>query len=132
MKEWRDTNYYVTEDGIVWRYFPKWERDYLVTGRNGKPYIQKKRIPERWSLRKTQYNRNNGRPCVTLSTNGKTKNIDIHRMVAEIYCPGYFEGAHVDHIDCNVINNHYTNLQWCTPEYNLKKRDNQDYPLFKL
>ena len=39
----------------------------------------------------------------------------IHRLVAEIYVPGYFEGAHVDHIDCNILNNHYTmcNVSWC-------------------
>lgn len=30
----------------------------------------------------------------------------------------YFEGAHIDHIDTNPMNNHPSNLRWVTPKEN--------------
>lgn len=45
----------------------------------------------------------------------------IHRLVAEHFVDGYFEGAVVNHIDGNNRNNHYTNLEWCTQKHNIHK-----------
>ncbi len=44
----------------------------------------------------------------------------IHRLVAEAFVPGYFEGAEVHHIDFNKENNHYTNLMWVSHQQNMK------------
>ena len=122
MKQFRNTDYYVTENGEVWRHFPKVEKYYA---NRSQPYITE----EKWKQRKTHTNR--GYETITIRVDGKRMNFKVHRMVAELYVPGYFEGAHVDHIDCNVKNNHYSNLQWCTKEYNQLKHDNPDYPLFR-
>jgi hypothetical protein len=40
------------------------------------------------------------------------KKFYVHRLVAELFCDGWFEGALVDHTDRDKHNNTYTNLRW--------------------
>lgn len=47
----------------------------------------------------------------------------VHRLVASLFCDGYYEGAVVDHIDRNKENNHYTNLRWVSPSENQQNSD---------
>jgi len=54
-----------------------------------------------------------------LINNTTTKRIAAHRLVAQNYVPGYFEGAVVNHIDGDKYNNHYTNLEWVTQKENV-------------
>lgn len=45
----------------------------------------------------------------------------IHRLVAKYFCDGYSETKNqVNHIDRNVFNNHYKNLEWTSASENLK------------
>ena len=133
MKQFRDTNYYVTEDGKIFRYFPEYYYEYYTNhyGANGivKKSLQKRRRPEKWKELGYRDNGHGYLKCA-ISVNNKMTHKRVHQMVAECYVKGYFEGAEVDHIDCNKQNNHYTNLQWCTPEYNRVKGNNPTYPLF--
>jgi len=127
MKQFRGSRYYVTEEGEIFKYIPKYE--YF---RNGKLHDSK---PERWYKMKPSLNNkgymNLNLQCPSILTdNKKSFNIEQHRMVAELYVDGWFEGAEVDHIDCNKQNNHPSNLQWCTKEYNVLKGNNPTYPLF--
>lgn len=48
----------------------------------------------------------------------KNKVFPIHRLVALHFVDGYFDGAVVNHKDENKQNNIWTNLEWCTKEYN--------------
>src|SRR5699024_137950 len=43
----------------------------------------------------------------------------VHRLVAKAFVPGYFEGAHVNHIDNDPTNNKAGNLEWCTHQENI-------------
>lgn len=45
----------------------------------------------------------------------------IHRLVAEHFVQGYFDGAVVNHIDGNNRNNDASNLEWVTQKDNIHK-----------
>lgn len=57
---------------------------------------------------------------VVLKHEGTKKNFMVHRLVAKAFVPGYFEGADVNHKDCNRQNNQADNLEWMTRSDNLK------------
>ena len=60
---------------------------------------------------------------IRLSKNGKEKSFQVHRLVAHMFVDGYFDGAEVDHINTNPIDNHSENLRWVT------RKENQNNPL---
>ena len=129
MRQYRETDYWIGRGGEVSRYYP--DRLVKSSSYKGKQYYR--RLPEKWKLVKPFTQNKHGYYTISstgLSSSSLTKTRYLHRLVAEIYVPGYFEGAHVDHIDCNKFNNHYTNLQWCTSEYNSTKGDNTTFPLY--
>lgn len=49
------------------------------------------------------------------------KTYSVHRLLAEAWLPGYFEGAVVDHINNDSSDNRLENLQWLTFGDNLRK-----------
>ena len=46
----------------------------------------------------------------------------VHRLVAAAFVRGRFDGAHVDHLDCNKLNNRAENLEWVTTSENTKRQ----------
>ena len=62
-----------------------------------------------------------GYEYVNLSKNGKRKNFTVHRLVAHMFLSNDnpIEKIEVNHIDENKENNHISNLEWCTREYNM-------------
>jgi len=66
--------------------------------------------------------KSNGYYKVTLSVNGKSKPIEVHRLVAETFKPNETnQKLVVDHIDSNKLNNDESNLQWITSSANTTK-----------
>lgn len=58
-----------------------------------------------------------GRGYFYVHINNKTKL--VHRLVADAFCEGKSEvNKTVNHIDGNKINNHFSNLEWCSYRYN--------------
>lgn len=69
---------------------------------------------------------------VTLSINGggylqksiycrevsKLMNLRVHRLVAESFIPNPANLECVNHIDGDKMNNHVSNLEWCTKSHN--------------
>lgn len=111
--EWRyikgtDNNFKVYEDGTI-------ERLYFETidslGRVLKK--QPKIIKPNSNSGKMEYKR------VNLTS---YKRDYVHRIVAENFLetPENFKELYVNHIDGNKNNNHYTNLEWCTPTENME------------
>lgn len=49
---------------------------------------------------------------------GVMRKVPVHRLVALAYIPKQEGRDIVNHIDGNKQNNHYSNLEWCTPREN--------------
>lgn len=61
------------------------------------------------------YPNENGYMKVNLyDSNGKCKKKYVHRLVAEAFISNPENKPNVNHIDCDVKNNHVSNLVWCT------------------
>lgn len=89
--------------------------------RNGVPtrYLKKGQIVKTFAGR-------NGYIGVVLKFERNQKNFMVHRLVAKAFVPGYFDGADVNHKDCNRQNNRADNLEWMTRRDNLMYADAMD------
>lgn len=94
MKKFRDTQYFITEDGKLIR--------------NNKVLS--------FSIS------NKGYKTVDTYVNGIRKKYNLHRMVAELYVDNPNDYCCVNHIDGNKLNNHYTNLEWVTWRENMNHK----------
>lgn len=95
-EEWREiagTNgdYYVSNYGRV--------KSYRVNKEEGK------------LLRLSQVK---GFAVITMKINDKTSTQLVHKLVATAFVPKGADCTHVIHLDWNIKNNHFTNLQWVT------------------
>lgn len=97
MMQFRDTQYYVYEDGRIYN---------STTKRWITPYkkLFSKNSVERLSL--------------SLYINGRRKNLLYHRVIAEVYIPNPTNLPQINHIDGNPSNNNISNLEWCTAKHN--------------
>lgn len=101
--EWTDGAYSVSDTGLI-RSNERFSIDKIVKERILKPCLI-----------------NSGYYTVHLKVKGKRYSRLIHRLVAETFLDGYFEGATVDHKDCNKLNNNVENLEWVTKSENIKR-----------
>lgn len=60
-----------------------------------------------------------GYKTVSLTKDGKTKNLFVHRLVAEAFIPNVDNLPMVNHKDEDKTNNFVENLEWCTNDYNI-------------
>lgn len=66
-------------------------------------------------------NSSTGYKVTVLSKSGKTKTINVHRLVAEAFIPNPNNLPCINHKDGNKINNCFDNLEWCTYSHNNKE-----------
>lgn len=92
MKQFRDTQYYITEKGEVLRNNKKLKPSICSAGYFG----------------------------VQISQNGKVKRFMIHRLVGECFLDNPDNLPEINHKDGNKLNNEYSNLEWVTKSQNKK------------
>lgn len=65
-----------------------------------------------------QWTTTRGYKSVSLTKDGKEKNVFVHRIVAEAFVPNSEGYPFVNHKDEDKTNNLPENLEWCTAKYN--------------
>ena len=60
-----------------------------------------------------------GYKTVSLTKDGKTKTLFVHRIVADAFIPNVDNLPMVNHKDEDKTNNFVENLEWCTNDYNI-------------
>lgn len=56
---------------------------------------------------------------VGISKNGMRHRLYVHKLVAKTFLPNTEMLEEVNHIDHNKLNNHFSNLEWCTRKENI-------------
>ena len=70
---------------------------------------------------KAQTPNTDGYMQVSFNKEGKNLKHRVHKLVADAFVDGYFEGAVVDHKDGDVTNNNSQNLEWVTQTENVRR-----------
>ena len=65
----------------------------------------------------------NGYMNVELRMNIKKRRTSVHRLVAEAFIDNPLNLPQINHKDENKANNHVSNLEWCTAQYNIRYKD---------
>lgn len=66
-----------------------------------------------------QHMHSKGYKIVCLTKDGKSKNVYVHRLVAEAFIENQNGFPFINHKDEDKTNNFADNLEWCTNEYNV-------------
>ena len=90
MKQFRDTDYYITKDGNVYR-----------NNKRLKPLTQGRKYP-----------------YVSLYLNKIQFKFSIHRLVGEVYLPNPDNKKQINHINGNKTDNRLENLEWVNQSEN--------------
>lgn len=64
-----------------------------------------------------------GYMLVHFGVNGEGVNRKVHRIIASCFLSNTDSLPEVNHIDCKPANNMPSNLEWCSPEYNIAYRE---------
>ncbi len=99
----------------IWKDIPNYENLYQISN-----------LGRVRSLHNRYKNKQYLKPCanskgyllVSLCKNHIQKAFNIHRLVAEAFIPNPNNYPCINHIDENKENNIFTNLEWCTYQYN--------------
>lgn len=80
--------------------------------------IKSKRRPTKERILKTYMNKNGYSIVGLLDAEGNQHNVQVHRLVADAFCPNPDKKPFVDHINCEKEDNRAVNLRWVTAKEN--------------
>lgn len=101
----------------VWKDIPGYEKIYQVSNLGRVKSLNYRRTKKEKLLQFAEYRNNYF--FVDLSKNGVTKQIMVHRLVAQAFVPNPKNKTQVNHIDGDKHNNRVENLEWTTARENM-------------
>lgn len=107
----------------IWKDIPGYEGKYKISNFGNVLTFFK----EEWK-RKATFVTNIGYVYVSLEYKNKKRKCGVHKLVAESFVDGWFEGAEVNHKDLNKLNNRWDNLEWVTHSENSKHQYKMHHP----
>lgn len=99
-----------------WKYIDGYDNLYMISNHGRVLSFKNKKYP--FGKLISPYLNHRGYLVVTLKHNNHQKHHKIHRLVAIYFIENPDNLPQVNHIDANPLNNHYSNLEWCTQRYN--------------
>lgn len=100
---------------MEWRYISGYENRYAVSSCGEIKNVRTGKV-----LKQTTSSGYYGVVVKPDGRTGKPVRFRTHRVVAEAFVFGRFEGAVVNHIDGDKSNNHQSNLEWCSQAQNMR------------
>lgn len=70
-------------------------------------------------IMKPHINQDGYQRVILRTVNGEKYNFSIHRLVANAFIPNPKQLPIINHIDENKVNNHVSNLEWCSQKHNV-------------
>lgn len=97
--------------------------------RLGEVFRKENTIRDRWNPRTRQKPRLTDNAYIRVNVmpdgGGVCKLVNLHRLLALTFIPGYFEGATVNHRDKDKLNNSLDNLEWISMVENINHGHNK-------
>lgn len=104
----------------IWKDIKGYEGLYQVSNLGNIRSLKfKNNIIEKERIRVLRQQLRNGYLTINLTKNGKRKNYQIHRLVAQEFISNPNQYSIVNHKDYKKTNNRVDNLEWCTQKYNV-------------
>ena len=97
-------------------------RESRVYGRKRNGVVQGEFTQVRRGQLLSPYVARHGYHEIAVMVSGKRTKYRVHRLVARAFVDGYFEGASVDHLDGNKLNNCSSNLEWVSLSENTRRQ----------
>lgn len=105
----------------IWKPIIHLTTDYAISNYGRVKSLERKLIDGRiWKERIIKPVLSQGYYSVTLRVNNLYVKERVHRLVGFTFLEGYQEKYVINHKDGNKLNNHISNLEWCTYKHNLK------------
>ena len=100
-------------------------------GWDGKKYVKREKMLNPY-IQKTNTNSTYYRNVVKLKKNKKSKDMKVHRLVAEAFIPNPNDYPIINHKDGNPLNNNVNNLEWCTQKQNVEHAIENELTINKI
>ena len=107
----------------VWKNIDGYEGKYQISNLGRVKSLQRwsgTKYYNREQILNNYVNKKNGYVYVYLTKNNKSKNIRLHKIVADAFIPNPNNLPQINHKDGNKQNNCFENLEWCSCSYNIK------------